>query len=450
MLYSAWLRTPNGSAAIFRGAESGMAVGLNACNGSGDESGRTQPPRKGVLAGGGIAGMRRALRIGTRGSPLALAQAEAVAAELRRKTPGLRTALVPIRTSGDEKRSGRPRYGGGRASPGPAARGAFVREIERALAAGRVDAAVHSLKDLPVELPPGLEIAAVPAREDARDCLVLRSGARFPIGARIGTGSRRRAIQLRLAWPNVRTLPISGNIGTRLRKIASGVVDGAVLAMAGLIRFGLIRRVLAGKAAGSGGGEGSEGGRGESGGRRAAGIVMGASAIAAGIGRKLRRYGAGGGSPRSGTFRHEGAEFRWFALPFSVMLPAPGQGALAVEIRSDDGWARAAVGKADCREASLAVAAERSALRAIGGGCGLPMGAYGRFIRSGKVRGGPRRMALDGFLMPRRGGPRRARVSGIVADAESAEALGRRLADALRSGGRLFDAGGGRSLLKAR
>ncbi|MCX7804694.1 MAG: hydroxymethylbilane synthase [Planctomycetota bacterium] len=356
------------------------------------------------------------LRIGTRGSPLAMAQAEAVAAELRRKTPGLRTVLVPIRTSGDETPAGGPGAGGrGSASRGRSAAGAFVREIERALIEGRVDAAVHSLKDLPVRLPAGLEIAAVPPRADVRDCLVWREGVEFPHGARIGTSSRRRKAELLIICPDVRIVPIRGNVGTRLRKIAAGAADGAVLAVAGLARLGLVGGDSNASAGVSGPAGRATRGREES------------------RGARFRRKG-GAWTISSGTFTYEGAKFYWIALPFWMLLPAPGQGALAVEIRADDDWARAVVSPVNCRETALAVAAERAAMRALRSGCRLPMGAYGWFEGKVGADGKRRTMVLEGFLLSRLGGPRRARMAASVVNMRGAEDIGRMLAEALRTG----------------
>jgi hydroxymethylbilane synthase len=172
-----------------------------------------------------------ALRLGTRGSALALAQAELVAEALGG------AELVPIRTPGDERPGG--------ASPPPADapggdKARFVAEIERALLGGEVELAVHSAKDLPTELPPGLEIAGVPPREDPRDVFVGEGGSldEVPEGARIATSSLRRRSQLLAARPDLRIVPIRGNVDTRLRKLAESDLDGIVLAAAGLRRLG--------------------------------------------------------------------------------------------------------------------------------------------------------------------------------------------------------------------
>src|SRR3990172_4778209 len=167
------------------------------------------------------------MRLGTRGSPLALAQANAVANRLRRF--GAEVEIVPIRTEGDRRLDARLAAIGGK--------GLFVKEIEEALLDGAIDAAVHSLKDLPAEVPAGLTLAAFPEREDPRDVLVTRTGARFedlPPAAVIGTSSpRRRAIVLSLR-PDLVVEPMRGNVDTRLKKLEGGGWDGVILAAAGL------------------------------------------------------------------------------------------------------------------------------------------------------------------------------------------------------------------------
>lgn len=172
-----------------------------------------------------------ALRLGTRGSPLALAQAESVAEALDG------AEAVTIRTAGDERPGGVPPAPFGEPG-GDKAR--FVGEIERALLAGEIDLAVHSAKDLPTQIPDGLEIAGVPAREDARDAYVgeVASLDELPQGALVATSSLRRRAQLLAARPDLRIEPIRGNVDTRLRKLAESEIDGLVLAAAGLRRLG--------------------------------------------------------------------------------------------------------------------------------------------------------------------------------------------------------------------
>jgi hydroxymethylbilane synthase len=174
------------------------------------------------------------VRIGTRGSRLALAQAEGVCQRLEAALPGVRAELVVIRTSGDRLRDAPLHEVGGK--------GLFVKELEGALLDGSIDAAVHSLKDVPGELAVGLEIAAVPEREAAHDVLVTRDAggiAALPAGARAGTSSPRRAALLRAAYPGIDVVALRGNVDTRLSKLARGEVDVLVLAAAGLRRLGL-------------------------------------------------------------------------------------------------------------------------------------------------------------------------------------------------------------------
>ena len=175
--------------------------------------------------------MERPLRIGSRKSPLALAQTGEVASRLRAHFPDLRVELVPMSTGGDRSKEA-PLLSLGR--------GTFVKEIEAALLSGEIDLAVHSAKDLPASSTDGLTIAAFGPREDARDVLVDRWNVPFeglPAGARIGTGSPRRTAQLRALRPDVEILPIRGNVGTRIEKVRGDGYDGVVVASAGLIRL---------------------------------------------------------------------------------------------------------------------------------------------------------------------------------------------------------------------
>jgi hydroxymethylbilane synthase len=176
--------------------------------------------------------MSQSVRVGTRGSALALAQADSVAAPLRRL--GRDVEIVPMKTEGDRLLGARLADVGGK--------GLFVREIEQALADGVIDIAVHSLKDLPAEQPVGLELAAFPPREDPRDVLLTRAGGGFdtlPRGAVLATSSlRRRALALALR-PDLTVEPIRGNVDTRLRRLAEGVCDALLVAAAGLARLGV-------------------------------------------------------------------------------------------------------------------------------------------------------------------------------------------------------------------
>jgi hydroxymethylbilane synthase len=175
----------------------------------------------------------RTLVIGSRGSQLALWQARHIAAQL--DAAGIGTRLEIIKTTGDRLQT--------TSLPDGSGKGIFTKEIEEALLAGRIDIAVHSLKDLPTEMPKGLALAAIPQREDARDALVGRRLADLPHAARIGTSSGRRAAQLRCLRPDVVVEPIRGNVDTRLRKLGQGRYDALMLAAAGLRRLGLERHI---------------------------------------------------------------------------------------------------------------------------------------------------------------------------------------------------------------
>lgn len=252
------------------------------------------------------------LRLGTRGSALALWQANAVADAVRRRA-GRECELVVITTTGDRLREADlSRVGGKRV---------FVREIEQALVDGDVDLAAHSAKDLPAERPDGLAIAAVLPRADPRDAVVLPAGTAPPpdlsaagSGAdgspapRVGSGSVRRVAQLRRAWPRARFRPVRGNVGTRLRKLDAGDYDLLVLAVAGLERLGLADRVS-------------------------------------------------------------------MPLDPDVCLPAPGQGIVAVETRVRDADTGSAVAAIDDPAARAAFTAERAVVAGLGGGCHAPIGA---------------------------------------------------------------------------
>jgi hydroxymethylbilane synthase len=242
------------------------------------------------------------LRLGTRKSPMAIAQSGQVARVVTERT-GRAIELVGITTFGDVSRAELAQIGG---------TGVFVSGLRASLLAGDIDIAVHSLKDLPVAQPDGIMLAAVPARDDPRDALVARDAAKLadlPPGARIGTGSPRRAAQLLLLRHDVRPVPIRGNAGTRLAKVASGEVDAVVLAYAGLARIGRLDAV-------------------------------------------------------SQVFEPD------------EMLPAPGQGALAVECRSGEPDLAGLLACADDPATRAAVTAERSLLAALQAGCSAPVGGY--------------------------------------------------------------------------
>lgn len=180
------------------------------------------------------------LRIATRKSQLAMWQAEYVAALLRRAHTGLEVELVPMLTQGDRIQD--------RSLAAIGGKGLFIKELEVALEEGRADIAVHSMKDLPSELPAGLTIAAVLERADPRDALLSKAAARLedlPRGARLGTSSLRRQAQIMAARPDLRIEPLRGNVDTRLRRLDEGAMDAIVLACAGLMRLGLESRITA-------------------------------------------------------------------------------------------------------------------------------------------------------------------------------------------------------------
>lgn len=272
----------------------------------------------------------RPLRAATRGSPLALAQTTQVAALLggtaAEGRAGTSVETVVVSTEGD----GRPdaplwTIGG---------RGVFVKEVQAAVLDGRADLAVHSAKDLPSTDPPGLVIAAVPRRGDARDVLVGRPLALLPPGARVGTGSVRRRAQLAWVRPDLTFGHLRGNLGTRLARASA--FDAIVVAAAALDRLG----------------------------RRAA------------------------------ASQH---------LPTALMVPQAGQGALAVECRSDDGELREILATIDHGPSRRAVETERAFLRAVGGGCDLPVGAYAEVVKGGSIRLSAVVATLDGRVVMRHG-----------------------------------------------
>ena len=284
------------------------------------------------------------LRIGTRGSHLARIQAAGAAARLERL--GHETEIVAISTAGDRSRA--PTF----AAIGP--QGVFVREIERALLDGTIDVAVHSHKDLPTASPEGLAVAAAPARRDPSDALIVRadridagrrSGPFLPVpeGARIGTSSVRRQVWLRHFRPDVRAEPLRGNVLTRLRRLREGGYDAILLALAGL------ERLRAGEGAGAGAAA------------LGAGAETGADA-AAGV--------PGGASPLD----LDGLEV--VRLDPAAFVPAPAQGALALQCRRSDRRIREALAPLDHARTRAAVDAERALLARLEGGCELAFGAW--------------------------------------------------------------------------
>jgi hydroxymethylbilane synthase len=242
--------------------------------------------------------------IGTRGSALARWQASHIGRALGDAHPGLVVEEKIIVTEGDRFQTGPVLALGGK--------GVWVKEIEEALLAGTIDLAVHSLKDVPAELPPGLALVAIPRRADPRDALVSRTGldlGALPAGSRVGTSSLRRVCQVRALRSDLSIEILRGNVDTRLRKVAEGVVDAAVLACAGLDRLGFGDRIAQ-------------------------------------------------------------------RLSIETMLPAIGQGALALEARAEDRRVRALVGALSDPAAEITVAAERALLAGLGVGCRTPVAGH--------------------------------------------------------------------------
>lgn len=242
------------------------------------------------------------LRIGSRGSQLALWQANHISALLRER--GHQLEIEIIKTTGDKITDV--------ALAKVGTKGMFTKEIEEALAAGRVDLAVHSLKDLPTEVPPGFEIAAITTRENPRDVFVSKKYSRIedlPQRARVGTSSLRRQAQLKALRPDLNVHPLRGNVDTRLRKLESGEYDAIILAAAGVTRLGLTSLVKQ-------------------------------------------------------------------VIPAEIMCPAAGQGALGIEIRAGDSQTRQHLTFLDDAPARTTTTAERALLNKLGGGCQVPIGAF--------------------------------------------------------------------------
>ena len=264
------------------------------------------------------------LRLATRTSPLALAQARLTAALLRRRHPGLTVELVGTESAGDlDLRT--PLY----AQPEV---GVFVKEVQALILAGRADAGVHSCKDLPTTLPEGLRLAAVLPRADPRDALIgAEAIADLPPGARLGTSSLRRQRQAAALRPDLRFINLRGNVPTRLRKLTDGEADATIMAMAGLRRSRL--RVRA--------------------------------------------------APLD---------------PWTGFVPAPAQGAIALDCRSDDARTRRLLAGIDDAVSRRAIAAERRVLAGIGGGCALPLGCLAVRARDGRWRLRARLWTPTGFF----------------------------------------------------
>lgn len=286
--------------------------------------------------------MPRSLVIGSRGSKLALWQAEQARRRLQNLNPHIEIEIEVIRTTGDVKSDPLSVIGG---------KGVFTKELEDALLDSRIDIAVHSLKDLPTILPEGLAISAICEREDPRDALVLRADLntadasllKLPERALVGTSSQRRLAQLKALRGDVAVKDLRGNVDTRIRKLDEGQYDAVILASAGLLRLDLADRISA-------------------------------------------------------------------RIPVTEMLPAVGQGAIAIETRSDNSFAVETTARLDHRETRLACLAERSFLRGLGGGCQLPIAAHA---------------VLDRDLLT---------LDGLVAKPDGSEILRDRLSGAAQQG----------------
>lgn len=289
--------------------------------------------------------MTQRLRLGTRGSQLAVTQSGHVAEAVTLAT-GVEVELVIIKTKGDQV-TDRPLQAVG-------GKGLFTKEIEDALLANEVDFAVHSMKDMPTENPEGLVICSVPERVDPRDALVGGVLADLPQGAKVGTGSVRRALQLRERRPDLQILGIRGNVDTRIAKQHAGDYDAIVLAMAGLTRLG-----------------------------RASDATE--------------------------------------ALGIDLMIPAVGQGALAVQCRVDDAETQSILAKIHHERSAVCIDAERAFLTEVSGGCSAPAACHARFV-DGQV------VAAGVWAADEHGTPHHLELS---ADALHVRTMGRELAQRL-------------------
>lgn len=295
--------------------------------------------------------------IGTRGSALALQQANYIASLVKGVRPHLEVRIEIIKTTGDKIRDVALSKVGGK--------GLFTKELEVALLEEQIDCCVHSMKDVPTVLPDGLELACMPLREDARDALIVkghqaRSIAELPSGARVGTGSLRRQAQLRALRGDLEIVELRGNLDTRLKRVEDGSLDAAILACAGINRMGWKERISA-------------------------------------------------------------------QLSLQEMLPAVGQGAIGVEIKSGDLFTASIVEQFNHQQTFRCISAERTIMRALDGGCQLPLGAFARILP------GDTQMRIDACVCSL-DGSRQVRA-GIAGDQRKGEELALQLVDDLRSQG---------------
>ena len=293
------------------------------------------------------------LRIGTRGSQLALFQANWVKERLSQAHPDLHVSLIKIKTTGDRIQDAPLAKIGGK--------GLFVKEIEEALIQERIDLAVHSVKDVPTEFPAGLHLSAVTKREDPRDVLISREGTslkNLSQKAKLGTSSLRRQAQLLHFRSDFQIVPLRGNLDTRLKKLKTVNLDGIIVALAGVKRLGLEERITE-------------------------------------------------------------------IISTEISLPAVGQGALGIETRMDDKEVEERIQFLNDPASSIAVSAERAFLKRLGGGCQVPIAAYGHTVDSV--------LEIDGFVGTIDGHRFiRHHIGGAVSEAES---LGIELADILLNKG---------------
>lgn len=284
---------------------------------------------------------------------MALAQTNSVLESIKKIVPDITAEICVIKTSGDIMQDVSLLQIGGQ--------GVFVKEIQEALISGSIDLAVHSMKDVPGEIPDGLTFVAILPREDVRDILVSRGNIKMefmPKGAKIGTGSLRRGAQIKAMLPDVTIVPLRGNIDTRLKKIETENLTGVILAAAGMKRLGYME--------------------------------------------KIAQY-----------------------LPIELMLPAVGQGALGLQIRKADSELANVLAKLNHAATAAEVTAERSYLRALGGGCRLPIAALGKLV--------DKDLSLEGLVAaPNGASVCRDKVRGEIAEAEE---LGKRLADMIMEKG---------------
>lgn len=313
---------------------------------------------------------RKTFILGTRGSQLAIWQAEWVKTQLTKKVPRINIEIKKITTTGDKFRvtnwANVPE------------KGVFIKEIEESLVAGEIDFAVHSLKDVPTDLPNGLHLAAFPKREDTHDVIIFNAMGRIsipdskgketltlldtlPEKAKVGTSSLRRQSQLLHFRPDLIMLNLRGNLNTRITKLEQGDYDAIIVAAAGLNRLKIKNNIM-------------------------------------------------------------------FLISFEVMLPAVGQGALAIECRKEDKSVNQLVKKLNDKPTELAVTAERAFLAGLGGGCRLPIAAYGRIEHQN--------LKLDGLVVSRDGSKLiKHKVETTTFTTAAAESLGKMVAQKLLSAG---------------